>query len=158
MPHVLVVDDQPEVCATVEMALEELGRYRVSCARTGNEALPILDRDRPDLVLLDAIMPGMPALEFALHSTERGIPILVMTGHPDMIKRLDLLGLPYLRKPFHLDQLLVECAATIIECKQNLVTVRAALDRLLSNRDELARLVERARRSVEGSPGRRAED
>jgi hypothetical protein len=99
----------------------------------------------------------MPALEFALHSTERGIPVIVMTGHPDMIETLDLLGWPHMRKPFRLDQLLVECAATIVECKQNLAVVRAALHRLLDNRLDLARLIERTRRSVEASQALRKE-
>jgi DNA-binding response OmpR family regulator len=151
MSHVLVVDDEPDICALVGVALEEFGHYRVSAARTGDAALPLLDRDRPDLVLLDAVMPGMPAMEFALHSTQRDIPLIVMTGHPEMIDTLDVLGWSHLRKPFRLDQLLVECAATILECKQNVVMVRASLHRLLNNNVELARLIERARRSVEAS-------
>lgn len=146
-----MVDDQPDICAFVEMALKEFGHYRVSAARTGNEALPLLDQDRPDLVLLDGVMPGMPAMEFALHSTQRGIPLIVMTGHPDMTETLDLLGWPHIRKPFRLNQLLVECAAAIVEHKQNLTMVRASLHRLLSNSAELARVIERARRSVEAS-------
>jgi CheY-like chemotaxis protein len=151
MPHVLVVDDQPDVCAFVETALEEFGHYRVSAAGTADQALPLLDRDRPDLVLLDGVMPGMPAMEFALHSTQRGIPLIVMTGHPEMIVTLEALGWPHIRKPFHLDQLLVECAATLVECKQNLVMVRASLHRLLDNGVELQRLIERSRRSVEAA-------
>jgi DNA-binding NtrC family response regulator len=156
--HVLVVDDQADVCDTVEMALVELGRYRVTARSTGDEALPLLDRDRPDLVLLDAVMPGMPAMELAIHVTQRSIPLVVMTGHPDTIAKLELLGCPHLRKPFLLDQLLLECAAAIVECKQNLVMVRAALDRLLSNREELAQVIGRARRSVAASQRRRGED
>jgi len=151
MPHVLVVDDQPDVRAIVEIALKEVGRYRVSTARTGDEALPVLDRDGPDLVLLDAMMPGMPSMEFALHATQRGIPLIVMTGHPAMGETLDRLGWGYLHKPFRIGHLLAECAATIAQSKKNLVSVRASLDRLLDNRDELARLIERSRRSVEVS-------
>jgi DNA-binding response OmpR family regulator len=151
MPHVLVVEDQPDVCALVEMALKAFGHYRVSAARTGDQALPLLDRDRPDLVLLDGVMPGMPAMEFALHSSRRGIPLIVMTGHPDTIETLDLLGWPCLRKPFRLDQLVLECAATLVECRQNLAIVRAALRRRLDNGAELARVIERSRRSVEAS-------
>jgi DNA-binding NtrC family response regulator len=108
-------------------------------------------------VLLDVVMPGMPALEFALHSTQRGIPVIVMTGHPDMIETLDRLGCPHIRKPFRLDQLLLECAATIFEGKQNLVTVRTAFHRLLDNRLELARLIEWTRRSVAASQASRNE-
>ncbi len=154
MPHVLVVDDQPDVCTTVEMGLRELGRYRVSVAHTGDEALPILDQDKPDLVLLDAVMRGMPATEFAICSSRRGIPLIMMTGHPQAIERLELLGWPYLRKPFHLDQLLTKCAAAISEGKQNLVVVRAALDRCLKQ-GELAQIIGQARRSVDRSQKRR---
>jgi DNA-binding NtrC family response regulator len=106
------------VCDFVGVALEEFGHYRVSTVGTADQALPLLDRDRPDLVLLDGIMPGMPALEFALHSMQRGIPLIVMTGHPAMIVTLDALGWPHIRKPFSLDQLLVECAAAIVEYKK----------------------------------------
>ena len=59
MPHVLVVDDYPGICPVVQMALETLGDFRVSTALTADEALPILDRDQPDLIILDAVMPGM---------------------------------------------------------------------------------------------------
>jgi DNA-binding NtrC family response regulator len=151
MPHVLVVEDQADICAFVETVLEEFAHYRVSAAASADAALPLLDRDPPDLVLLDVIMPGMPALEFALHSTQRGIPLIVMTGHPDTIQTLDRLAWPHIRKPFRLDQLLVECAATIVECKKNLTMVRAALHRLLDNGVELARLIEQSRRSIEAS-------
>lgn len=89
MRHVLVVDDQPDVCTTVAVGLQELGRYRVSVAHTGDEALTILDRDKPDLVVLDAVMRGMPATQFALQSTRRGIPLVMMTGHPRMIEKFE---------------------------------------------------------------------
>ena len=151
MRHILVVDDQPDVCAFVETALKEFAHYRVSASQTADAALPLLDSDRPDLVLLDAVMPGMPAIEFAHHATQRRIPLIVMTGHPDMIDTLARFGWPHIRKPFRLDQLLMECAATILECQQNLAMVRAALHRLLDSGVELARLMETARRSVEAS-------
>jgi DNA-binding NtrC family response regulator len=154
MRHILVVDDQPDVCAFVETALKEFAHYRVSASQTADEALPLLDGDRPDLVLLDAVMPGMPAIEFAHHATQRGIPLIVMTGHPDMVDTLARLDWPHIRKPFRLDQLLVECAATIVEYQKNLAMVRASLDRIVNNGAELQRLMERARRSVEAWSGR----
>jgi DNA-binding response OmpR family regulator len=151
MRHILVVDDQPDIRTVVEVALAELGHYRVSTARTGDEALPVLDRDRPDLVLLDAVMPGMPAMEFALHATQRDIPLIMMSGNPAMGATLDQLGWAYLHKPFRLGHLLAECAATIARHKENLVTVRASLRRVLDNREELAGLLAQARRSVDAS-------
>src|ERR1700731_2973291 len=102
-------------------------------------------------------MPAMPAIEFAHHATQRRIPLIVMTGHPDMIDTLARFGWPHIRKPFRLDQLLTECAATIVECQQNLAMVRAALHRLLDNGVELARLMERARRWGEAAQRRRGD-
>ena len=57
-------------------------------------------------------------------------------------------GGPHLRKPFHLGQLLAECAAALTQCKETLITVRASLHRLLNNRAELARLIEQGWSSV----------
>jgi len=149
--HVLVVDNQPDIRGILEIALTELGSYRVSAAATADDALSILRDARPDLVLLDALTPGMLPLEFALDAVRRGIPILVMSGHPGAIETLDQVGCPYLRKPFHLDQLLLECAAAILQHKQNLAVVRAALERLRADRADLARLVRPAQQALDRS-------
>jgi CheY-like chemotaxis protein len=145
MPHVLVVDDQPDICAIIEIALTDLGRYRVSSAHTGEDALVLLDRDRPDLVLLDAVMPGMSPMELALHTTQRGIPIVMMTGNAQMGERLDALGWRYLQKPFRLELLLAECAEVMAQLQANVIQASTSLARMMSNRDELARVVERSR-------------
>jgi DNA-binding NtrC family response regulator len=143
-PHVLVVDDDPDVCTVLQAALEDVGGYRVTAALTGDVALPVLDRDRPELVVLDALVVGMSAIEFSIHATQRGIPLMVVTGDLDRPVRL---GFPFLLKPFRLDRLLAECAAAIAGSDENLRIVRAALERLLRDRDERRGLIGQGRRS-----------
>ncbi len=139
--HLLFVDDQPELRAVVQRALEDSGAYRVSCAANGDQALPLLDRDRPDLVVLDAVIPGIPGIELAAHATQRGIPIIVTTAEPDMDARLLRLGWPHLRKPFSLELLLAECDYTIAESQKNLRLVRTSLQRLAKTSGELKDVV-----------------
>src|SRR5690348_11732422 len=105
-PHIVVVDDQAEIGAVVQMGLEELGHYRVSAVVRGDAGLSLLDAERPDLVLLDAVLPGMSGIEPAVHAVRRDIPVLVMTGETAMQGRLARAGWPHLRKPFHLNELL----------------------------------------------------
>ncbi len=130
MRHVLFVDSQPDLRAVVQQALVVSGDYRVSCAASADEALPVLDHDRPDLVALDAVIPDIPGVELATHTMQRGIPIIVTTAEPDMDVRLLRLGWPRLRKPFSLEFLLAECGNAIAETQRNLSLVRTSLQRL----------------------------
>lgn len=80
---VLVVDDEPGIADTVEAVLRAEG-YRVLKAGDGREALAILKRERPDLVLLDYEMPGMKGTEVCARIRRtrrgRGIPVLLATA------------------------------------------------------------------------------
>ncbi|MGO8917805.1 MAG: response regulator [Stellaceae bacterium] len=142
--HVVVIDDDPDVCVILQTILEDVGGYRVTAALTGDAALPVLDRDRPELVVLDALVVGMSAIEFALHATQRDIPVIVVTGDLDRPARL---GFPYLLKPFRPDRLVAECAAAIDQSHENLRIMRAALERLLKDRNEVERLIGQGWRS-----------
>lgn len=137
MQHVLVVDHQPQLRKAARHALERTGEYRVSCADSGEQALPVLDRDRPNLVVLDIMMPGMPGIELAAHATQRGIPIIVTTDQTHLDKRLSRLGWPYLVKPVQVELLREECRATIAETEENLRIIRVSLQRLLSTTGEI---------------------
>jgi CheY-like chemotaxis protein len=56
---VLMVDDDPHIRLITQMSLEGLTKWQVQLAGSGNEALRLLEEERPDLVLLDMSMPGM---------------------------------------------------------------------------------------------------
>jgi DNA-binding NtrC family response regulator len=145
MRHVLVVDHQPQLRTLVQHTLERTGEYRVSCADTGEQALPVLDRDRPNLVVLDIMMPGMPGIELAAHATQRGIPIIVTTDERDIDERLSRLGWSYLAKPFRLELLLDECRETIAQTQENLRIVRVSLERLLATTGDVKDLAAKLR-------------
>ena len=142
MRHILVVDDQPDIRALVQMGLEDLGRYRVTAAAAGDQAVPLLHSDRPDLVVLDAVLPGMSGIELAAHAIRRDIPVLVMTGEAVMDERLERVGWPHLRKPFSIKQLLMEVQATIAQAGENTRIIRASLDRLFHTSGDLQRVID----------------
>jgi CheY-like chemotaxis protein len=107
-PLILIVDDDPDLLDLVGEVLVERG-YRVALSRNGEEALDSIERDVPDLVLLDMRMPVMDGWTFARHLRERhgrSIPIVVMTAAEDSKLRADEIGADSdLGKPFDLQQL-----------------------------------------------------
>jgi DNA-binding NtrC family response regulator len=145
MRHVLVVDDRPDICAVLQMALEESGVYRVSAATEIGEALSFLDRDRPDLLILDAVIPGYQGFRLAADAVERDVPIVMMTGEPVMDELLEELGWSHLRKPFRLPQLLAETQRTLLESEENLLMIRASLQRVAGTTGDLKRVLEEIR-------------
>lgn len=105
---ILVIDDDNSILLTVTDILEFEG-YSVETARNGLEALLVLERIAPSLILLDMRMPILDGWTFARTLQERGIklPILVMTAAQDAFRwsqEIDAAG--YLAKPFDLFDLL----------------------------------------------------
>jgi DNA-binding response OmpR family regulator len=89
--RILVVDDEPEVLAYFEQMLDELG-YEVSSVRNGREALERIEAERPDLVLLDCVMPVMDGVAVcrALRQQEatRFLPVFMVTALGDVDSRV----------------------------------------------------------------------
>lgn len=140
----------PTSARSCRWVLEDLGQYRVTAAATGDQALPLLDSDRPDLLLLDAVLPGMSGIELAAHGVYRNIPVLVMTGEPGMDERLERVGWPHLRKPFHIRELVTEVQETIAQARENSRIIRASLDRLFQTSGDFAA---RSRQTRQSAPG-----
>ncbi len=107
-PLILVADDDPDLRDTIVDALESRG-YRVATAMDGKEALASVERERPQLILLDMTMPVMDGWTFAraLHERYgRTIPIVVTTAASASQLRADEVGAEgELGKPFDLQQL-----------------------------------------------------
>jgi CheY-like chemotaxis protein len=108
MPLILVADDDPELVGVIVEALSYKG-YRVVTATNGKEALERVEREHPQLILLDMKMPVMDGWTFAraLHERYgRSIPVVVMTAVEDSQLRADELGAEgELGKPFTMQQL-----------------------------------------------------
>jgi urea transport system substrate-binding protein len=108
-PHslILVVDDDRDLRECLDIMLTALG-FSVVGAGNGQEALEVLDRCRPDLILLDMKMPVMDGWEFCRVLDRRGShpPIVVVTAAHDPAERAaDVHAQGWLAKPFDCDQM-----------------------------------------------------
>jgi DNA-binding response OmpR family regulator len=101
---ILVVDDDPTVSDVVRRYLERAG-YQVRLAADGHGALASFARDRPDLVVLDLMLPGIDGLEVCrrLRNGADGVPIVMLTAlgeESDRVLGLQLGADDYVTKPF----------------------------------------------------------
>ncbi|MDR3584952.1 MAG: response regulator transcription factor [Desulfosporosinus sp.] len=105
---IILVDDEPEILNLVRDYLSREG-FTVLTALNGNEGMQLIEREKPDLVLLDWMLPGMSGLEMCKHLRETStIPIIMLTAKSEEIDRV--LGLEfgaddYIVKPFSLREL-----------------------------------------------------
>ncbi|HEB71093.1 MAG TPA: diguanylate cyclase [Nitrospirae bacterium] len=113
-PHILIVDDKKDIRLTLEITLRADG-YRVSCAASGEIALDMVNKDRPDLVLLDIMMPDLDGYEICrrLKKNEktRGIKVVfasAMRKTKDKIEGLDIGADDFITKPFNIPELLAK--------------------------------------------------
>ncbi len=107
--HILVVDDEPEIVRALRRSLTAHG-YKVFTASSGEEAFEVASRHRPDLLLLDLLLPGMNGLEVCRRMrAESDIPIIVLSvkgAERDKVEALDLGADDYISKPFGMDEVL----------------------------------------------------
>lgn len=108
---VLLVDDSPDALGFLTEALEASG-YSVLIATSGHAALSIVARISPDLILLDAVMPGMDGFEtcraLKADPVVAQVPVIFMTGLTEtehVVKALESGGVDYLTKPINIDEL-----------------------------------------------------
>jgi two-component system, OmpR family, response regulator MprA len=137
---ILVVDDERAVRESLRRALELEG-YQVEMAADGAEAIAQLERDQPDAVVLDVLMPNVDGLEVCRHVRRAGstLPVLMLTARDavgDRVAGLDAGADDYVVKPFALEELLAR--------------VRALLRRAAPGPDEVLRFAD-----LELSPSRR---
>lgn len=123
-PVVLIVDDVPDNLAMLHDALSGVG-YQVLVALDASAALASLKRVRPDVILLDAVMPGMDgfALCRSLKALEhtRDIPVIFMTGlarPEDVVQGFLAGGVDYVTKPIEPEVLLARMAAHVGNARQ----------------------------------------
>jgi len=111
--RVLVVEDDPAIARVLELELGEAG-YRVEVAPAGSDGLAAMERDRPDLVVLDVRLPDMDGLSVCRRARRSGhdMPILMLTALDrvgDRVVGLDAGADDYLAKPFAIEELLAAC-------------------------------------------------
>lgn len=105
MPRLLIVDDRAEICEVIEIYLKELG-HTVVTTSDGAWARSALERETFDGLIADVVLPGVSGLTIADAASARGIPVLLISGEPNTIEKLNRNGLHlFLQKPFHLEEL-----------------------------------------------------
>ncbi len=114
---VLIVDDTPDNLAMLSDALNDAG-YMVLVALDGLSALNRIERRRPDLILLDAMMPGLDGFETCRrikeHPANADIPVLFMTALTEsrhVVQGFEVGGSDYVTKPIQTDEVLARVAA-----------------------------------------------
>jgi two-component system, NtrC family, nitrogen regulation response regulator NtrX len=103
-PRILVIDDDAGIRESLKMTLEYDG-YDVAGAATGQEGLALVEREAPDLVLLDVKMPGMDGLDVLtrLHSMHTALPVVMISAHGTPSSAVEAIrkgALDFLEKPF----------------------------------------------------------
>ncbi|GAB4177344.1 MAG: response regulator [Roseiflexaceae bacterium] len=107
LDHILFVEDDPDIQAVAQLALEAVGGFRVTVCQSGREALAIAEQANPDLILLDVMMPEMdgPGTLANLRklATTATTPVIFMTAkvQPHEVAQFRALGtLDVIAKPF----------------------------------------------------------
>ena len=109
--RILLVDDDQEIIETLRIALEAQG-YEIFIARDGNQGLAMVEREDPDLVILDMMMPkrsGFLVLEKLRRTRPVPIRVIMITANEGSRHKAyaEMLGVDdYIRKPFAMDQLI----------------------------------------------------
>ncbi len=117
--RILVVDDEPDIVALVAYHLAKAG-YRVATAANGHDALAVARRERPALLVLDLMLPGMSGFdvltELRSDASTRDVAVLMLTARkeePDRIQGLSLGADDYLTKPFSPQELVLRVGAIL---------------------------------------------
>jgi len=135
--RILVVDDTPANIQTLAAILKDKG-YQISVATNGKQALEVVARVQPDLILLDVMMPEMDGFETCrrLKASEqwRQIPVIFLTAKTetaDLVRGFELGAVDYVAKPFNAPELLarVNTHLTVDELRRTLASKNAELAR-----------------------------
>ncbi len=115
--RILVVDDESAITELVSTALRFVG-FDVQTASSGLEALSVVDAFRPDLVVLDVMMPGMDGFGVCANLREHGnqVPVIFLTARDDQDDKLRGFtrgGDDYITKPFSLEELVARIRAVL---------------------------------------------
>ncbi len=123
--NILIVDDEPDISALLAYHLARES-YRVRTAASGTEALSAVERERPDLIVLDLMLPGMSGLEVLeeLRGREevREVPVILLTARREEADRIEGLRLgadDYVAKPFSPQELILRIAAVLRRVRQD---------------------------------------
>lgn len=138
MKYIAVIDDDIPIGEMLQELLTREG-YGVLRAWSGTEALYLLERRKPDLVLLDLMLPGLSGEEVLPHIKD--IPVIVLSARVDVGDKVKLLlggAADYVTKPFDSKELLARIAVRLREAQRTVSPSRLAAGDLTMDTDALA--------------------
>ncbi len=111
-PHILIVDDKPQNIQILGKTLRE-HEYEITVANSGKQALKVVEKLSPDLILLDIMMPEMDGFEVCTRlknsANTKEIPVIFLTAYADsdnLIKGFESGAVDYITKPFHIAEVI----------------------------------------------------
>ena len=110
MQHILIIEDEPGICNFLKQGLEEEG-YRITIAIDGKQGIEFFQLEKPDLILLDWMLPKMTGIEVCkfVRAIDAETPILFLTAKDtiqETIEGLQSGANDYIKKPFSFEELL----------------------------------------------------
>jgi two-component system phosphate regulon response regulator PhoB len=155
-PHVLVVEDEEALAQVLKYNLEKEG-YKVSVARDGEEAMLVAEETKPDLVLLDWMLPKASGIEVCrrlrTRQESRNTPIVMLTARDeesDRVRGLDTGADDYLAKPFSMTELFARLRAVMRRIRPGLADDKLRCGDIIM--DRVAHRVKRSGREVHLGP------
>lgn len=131
MPKILIVEDEVAIAEGLTASLETEG-FTVVRAASGDAALPVWERERPDLVLLDLMLPGMSGTEVCRSLRVRSnVPIIMLTAKDaevDRVVGLELGADDYITKPFSFRELIARIRAVLRRGTAATITLDAPIE------------------------------
>ncbi len=135
MKHILIIDDDIYIGNMLEETLKKEG-YSVFRAYSGTEALLVLQQVKPDLILLDLMLPGLCGEEILPQIKE--IPVIVVSAKVDIDNKVDLLlsgAADYITKPFEMKELLARIAVQLRNVNKTVVARRIVYEDITLDMD-----------------------
>jgi len=116
MSKLLIVEDDDALREQLEIGLQAQG-FEIVVAATGTDAIPAFEMHKPDLILLDLMLPGKNGIEICSEIRKTsGVPIIILTARTedsDMIRGLEAGADDYITKPYNFDILLLKIKARL---------------------------------------------
>ena len=137
-PNIMVVDDEKNICELIRLYLEKEG-FAVTIANNGSDAIAMIRQNRPDLVLLDIMMPVIDGWEVCRQVREFSqVPIIMLTAKGetfDKVMGLDLGADDYIVKPFDTKEVVARVKAVLRRTATEEEEGEVVYDKLVVNID-----------------------
>ena len=141
--HIFVVEDEKPILTLLTYNLEKEG-YKVSSSSNGEEALSLIKEKKPDLVLLDWMLPDLSGIKICQYLKQdekvKNIPIIMLTAkgeEEDKVKGLNTGAEDYMTKPFSFPELLARIKSLLKRVKPNIVSEEATYLDLKIDRESM---------------------